>query len=91
MEGSVWYFGEDSKEIENGDVVSTAGSWAAGVDGAMPGILLLAKPIEGLWYRQEFYADEAEDVAQILSLNETVTVPNGTFNNCLQTAEWNLL
>jgi hypothetical protein len=26
-EGSVWYFGEDTKEYENGEVVSTKGSW----------------------------------------------------------------
>jgi hypothetical protein len=30
-EGNVWYFGEDSKEIEDGQVVSTEGSWEAGV------------------------------------------------------------
>ena len=30
--GNVWYVGEDSKEIENGQVVSTAGSWEWGVD-----------------------------------------------------------
>jgi hypothetical protein len=33
-QGAVWYFGEDSREFENGAVVSTAGSWEAGVDGA---------------------------------------------------------
>jgi hypothetical protein len=34
--GTVWYFGEDTKEYENGEVVSTEGSWEAGVDGANP-------------------------------------------------------
>jgi hypothetical protein len=90
-EGNVWYFGEDSKEIEDGEVVSTEGSWEAGVDGALPGILMLANPLVGLWYRQEYYKGEAEDVGQVLSLNATITVPYGTFNNCLQTAEWSLL
>ena len=33
----------------------------------------------------------AEDVGQVLSLSETVTVPYGSFDDCLQTAEWNLL
>ena len=89
--GNVWYFGEDSKEIEGGKVVSTAGSWEAGVDGALPGVIMLAHPIPGLWYRQEYYENEAEDVAQVLSLNASVTVPFGTFDNCLQTAEWNPL
>ncbi len=92
-EGNVWYFGEDSKEIEDGEVVSTAGSWEAGVDGALPGIIMLADPIVGLWYRQEFYENEAEDVAQILSLNASVTVPfqSAAFTNCVQISEWSLL
>ncbi len=90
-QGNVWYFGEDSREIEDGVVVSTAGSWEAGVDGALPGIIMFAEPLVGVWYRQEYYEDEAEDVGQVLSLNATVTVPYGTFTNCLQTAEWNLL
>lgn len=89
--GNIWYFGEASQDIENGEVVSTAGSWEAGVDGALPGIIMLADPIEGLWYRQEFYEDEAEDVAQVLSVNASITVPYGSFTECLQTAEWNLL
>ncbi|MDQ3976454.1 MAG: hypothetical protein M3264_08005 [Thermoproteota archaeon] len=43
-EGTVWYFGEDTKEYENGKVVSTKGSWEAGVDGAKPGIIMPADP-----------------------------------------------
>jgi hypothetical protein len=30
--GNVWYFGENSKEYENGKVKSTEGSWEAGKD-----------------------------------------------------------
>jgi hypothetical protein len=30
-EGTVWYFGEDTKEYESGEVVSTKGSWEDGV------------------------------------------------------------
>ena len=41
--GNVWYFGEDTKEFENGKVVSTEGTWRAGVDGATPGIIMLAR------------------------------------------------
>jgi hypothetical protein len=91
-EGNVWYFGEDTKEMEDGTVVSTEGSWEAGVDGALPGIIMLEHPLTGIWYRQEYFKGEAEDVAQILSLSATVTVPfGGTYNNCVEIAEWNLL
>jgi len=89
-DGNIWYFGEDTKEIENGNVVSMEGSWEAGVDGALPGIIMFADPIIGVWNRQEYYEDIAEDVGQILDLNVSVTVPLGQYDNCLQTAEWNL-
>ena len=91
LDGNIWYFGEYSEELEDGVVVSTAGSWESGVDGALPGIIMFAAPYIGVWYRQEYYEGEAEDVAQVLSLTEAVTVPYGTFTDCLQTAEWNLL
>lgn len=86
--GNVWYFGEDTKEYEDGIVVSTAGSWEAGVDGAKPGIVMHAIQAIGFPYRQEYYACEAEDMAEVVSLDESVTVPYGNFNNCLQTREF---
>jgi hypothetical protein len=90
-EGNVWYMGEDSKEYENGEVVSTEGSWEAGVDGAKPGIIMEADPQVGDSYRQEYYPGHAEDAAKVVSLNEEVTVPFGTFTNCLQTRDISLL
>lgn len=86
-DGNVWYMGEDTEELEDGEVISTAGSWEAGVDGAEPGIIMLASPEPGLKYRQEFYAGEAEDLGEVVSLDNTVTVPYGTFENCLKTME----
>ncbi|OGS42155.1 MAG: hypothetical protein A3K67_01190 [Euryarchaeota archaeon RBG_16_62_10] len=87
-DGNVWYFGEDSREISNGAVVSTEGSWEAGVDGAQPGIVMPADPTVGQEYRQEYYKGEAEDMAEVLALNESVTVPYGTFDSCLVTKDW---
>jgi hypothetical protein len=83
--GNVWYFGEDSKEIENGTVVSTKGSWEAGVDGAKPGVVMQANPQIGVSYRQEYYYGEAEDMAEVLSLSESVSVAFGSYQNCLKT------
>jgi uncharacterized protein YuzE len=90
-EGNVWYLGEDTKEYENGEVVSTEGSWEAGVDGARAGHIMLAAPQVGDTYRQEWYPEHAEDVAEVISLNESVTVPFGSFTNCLQTREFSTL
>jgi hypothetical protein len=90
-DGNVWYFGEDSKEYQDGVVVSTGGSWEAGVDGAQPGITMLAHPDVGHTYRQEYLAGEAEDKAQVQSLNESASVPYGDFSDCLETKEWTAL
>jgi hypothetical protein len=89
--GNVWYLGEETAEYENGEVVTTAGSWEAGVDGALPGIIMLADPRVDDAYRQEFYAGEAEDVAQVFALGESVTVPAGSWEGILVTEDWSLL
>ena len=86
--GNVWYLGENTKEYENGVVVSTAGSWEAGVDGAQPGVIMPADPQVGLSYRQEYYAGEAEDAATILSLAEQAEVPYGHFSDVILTREY---
>ena len=87
-EGNVWYFGEDTKEYENGKVTSTKGSWEAGVDGAKPGIIMQADPKVGESYRQEYYPGEAMDLARVLSIDASVTVPYGSFDHVLETKEW---
>ncbi len=86
--GNVWYLGEDTKEYENGKVVSTKGSWEAGVDGAEPGVVIPADPTVGMSYRQEYYRGEAEDAAEILSVDETVDIPSGTFDRVLMTKDY---
>jgi hypothetical protein len=91
-DGNVWYFGEDTKEFdENGDVISTAGSWEAGVDGARAGIIMLADPQVGDRYYQEFYRGEAEDQAKVTQLDASICVEYGCFDNVLVTREWTRL
>jgi hypothetical protein len=90
-EGNVWYFGEETKDYEDGEAVSTAGSFEAGKDGAQPGIIMEADPQVGDSYRQEFYEGKAVDMAEVLSLSERVSVPHGSFDNVLLTKDWNPL
>ena len=59
--------------------MSTEGSFEAGVDGAQAGVIMPAKPKPGMRYRQEYYAGQAEDRAEIVSLREQVEVPFGHF------------
>ena len=86
-DGNLWYFGEDTTEFEDGEPVGHGGAWEAGVDGALPGIVLPAEPEVGMTYRQEYYAGEAEDRAKVLSVDEAVSVPFGDFTSALQTED----
>src|SRR6266508_2842257 len=89
VKDNVWYFGEDTKELdEAGNVISTEGSWEADVNGAQPGIIMLADPKKGKRYQQENAPDIAEDMAQVRRLNASVCVPYGCFDNVLVTKEW---
>ena len=88
-QGNVWYFGEDTKELdENGNVVSTEGTWLAGVNGAEPGIVMLAHPHKGDKYQQEFATGVAEDMAQVLGFKNSLCVRYGCFKHVLVTKEW---
>jgi hypothetical protein len=86
--GNVWYFGEQTAEYTNGKVSSRAGSWTGGVDGAQPGIVMLAQPRAGDAYRQEYLAGEAEDLAKVTALSGKVTVPAGSYSDVIVTEEW---
>ena len=87
-QGNVWYFGEDVKNYEDGQLVNRDGSWEGGIDGAEPGYIMRADPKVGDTYQQEYYAGHAEDMAEVLNLNASVDIDYGSFDNCLQTKEW---
>src|SRR5436309_15299240 len=92
MDGNVWYFGEDTMELDKkGRVVSTEGSWRTGVDGARPGIIMEAHSKVGDHYFQENAAPVDQDEATVLNLREIVAVPFATFTNCRQTKEFTRL
>jgi len=88
--GNVWYLGEATKEYD-GAKVSTEGSWEAGVDGALAGVIVPGHPEPGLAYRQEYYEGEAEDEAVVLSVDEKAEVPQGSYEDVLMTKDLNPL
>jgi hypothetical protein len=88
-QGNVWYLGENTAEFEHGRLTTRAGSFEAGVDGAEPGIIMPAHPADGLRYRQEYYAGEAEDNGEILAVGEQVQVPAGHYTDALLTKDTN--
>jgi hypothetical protein len=86
-EGNVWYMGEQTAEFENDKIVSRAGSWEAGKDGAMPGIMLPAQPQDGQKYRQEYKKGEAEDNGEVLAIDHQVEVKAGRYQQALVTMD----
>jgi hypothetical protein len=90
--GNVWYFGEDTRELdENGNVITTEGSWEAGQGPNLPGILMKAHPRSGKTYRQEFGPGVAIDMATVLSVHRHITVPADTYANVVLTKEYSCL
>ena len=88
-DGNVWYFGEAVDNYNtNGSLKGHAGSWEAGVDGAKPGTIMPANPKTGMAYREEYYFNHAEDRAEITGTGLAVTIPLGTYNNCMKTRNW---
>jgi hypothetical protein len=90
-DGNVWYMGEDTAEFEGDKITTKGGSWEAGVDGALPGIMVPADPVDGMKYRQEYYAGEAEDNGEVLSVGEQVEVPASHYTDALLTKDTNAL
>ncbi len=87
-EGNVWYFGEDVNNYENGKLKDHAGSWVAGVNGAKPGIWIKALHDVGDSYKQEYYAGEAEDMRNVVAVNQTVSIASATYNGCVKMYDW---
>lgn len=90
-DGTVWYFGEIARNFEDGFLADLDGSFIAGENGAQAGIIMLANPMVGDVYRQEFALGDAEDAAEVLALNGDVEIGNPDFacnNACLMTDDF---
>lgn len=78
--GDVWYFGEDTAELDSGgQVTTTEGTWRAGVDGARAGLFMPAHPHLGQTGLQEYYKGHAEDHFRVIAFFGP---------NALLTEEW---
>jgi len=99
--GTVWYFGEFSLatqecDEETGELCEEfyddEGSWRAGFDGAVPGIIMFAdgEAVVGTVFRQEFALGDAEDMGEVLSTDfGLVSVPEADYSiDILQTKDF---
>jgi hypothetical protein len=90
--GNVWYFGEKTATYRpNGQIESREGSWLAGVNGGVAGIIMPADPKPTDAYRQEFLVRHAEDQAWIVTRHESATVPYGAVDEVVRSYEWTRL
>ncbi len=84
---SVYYFGEDVDNYEDGVIVDHDGSWRAGVGGARPGLIMPGDFLLGSRYFQEVAPDVALDRALNSAMNLTEVTPAGSFSGCVEVVE----
>lgn len=90
-DGAVWNFGEETRKVTDDGSFTPAGSWEAGVNGALPGIVMPARPAPGDTYRQEYLPGEAEDMGRILRVDGARRVRFGSFLGVVVTRDWSPL
>ena len=86
-DGTVYYLGEDVDVYQNGQVVSHEGAWLFGTSTTVLGILMPAQPAVGDRFRAEDVPGLTRENDAVVSISETVTVPAGTYTNCVKIKE----
>jgi hypothetical protein len=86
--GAVYYLGERVDDYEDGKVVGHHGQWLAGEDGHRAGVFMPARVEIGTEFAQERVPGVAEDRSTVVATGLTVTVPAGTFADCIETEDY---
>jgi hypothetical protein len=85
--GDVYYFGEDVDIFEDDGTIVHDGAWRAGVDGALPGLIMPGTFLLGSRYHQEIAPGVAEDRAEHVGIGLLVSTPFGPFEGCVEVDE----
>jgi uncharacterized membrane protein YkoI len=88
-DGNVWLFAEDAVNLFDGFLQSPGESWVAGENNAKAGIVVPANPTVGATFTNAFDGTNT-DSSEILAVNEKVSVPSDSFNDCLKIKESSL-
>jgi hypothetical protein len=89
--------GEDTFTCQGaGSCQPSEGGWIAGVNGAQPGIIMLANPRSGDRYRQEYLPGVAQDQAAVTAVSVTAKMTRedayqSSYSNCIVTKEFTVL
>jgi hypothetical protein len=73
------------------DEESNEGSWEAGVDGAMPGLIMPGTPLKGAKYYQEIAEEQgAVDRGEVVDVGQDVSIPGvGSWSDCIEIQDTN--
>ena len=88
---SVFYFGEEVDDYENGAIISHEGAWLAGEGENRAGVIMPGTILFGARYYQEIAPNVAVDRAEIIDMGEVIQTPAGEFSDTLITRETNPL
>jgi hypothetical protein len=88
---SVFYFGEEVDDYENGILIAHEGAWLAGEGANKAGVIMPGTILLGARYYQEIAPDIALDRAEIIDMGEVILTPSGDFTDTLITQETNPL
>lgn len=87
----IYYFGEEVYIYEYPDegppIITHEGAWRAGVDGALPGLVMPGTFLLGSRYYNELAPDIAMDRGENVAMGLTVMTPAGIFENCVKVRE----
>jgi len=90
VEGNVWCFGEHSLEFEDDKLVDVDNR-QVGSDGVRAGICMKAAPGIADTYYHQFAPGHSEEIAEVLGVDESVTIRSGTFDGCVKIGTSSLL
>jgi hypothetical protein len=85
-DGSVWYFGEDVFNYEDGKVADTKGTWVAG-DTTPAAMIMPAKPAAGNVYRPENAPGIAFEEVRVDKVDQNVAGPSGKLSGAIEVNE----
>jgi hypothetical protein len=86
--GNVWSLGSYTESYEGGEFVTATDAWLAGVNGATPGILMLADPQPGTpEYTESAIPDGEVSTSQVAETGQSQCVPFKCYKNVLGTEE----
>jgi hypothetical protein len=85
-DGSVWYFGEDVFNYEDGKVADTRGSWVAG-DTTPAAMIMPAQPRVGNVYRPENAPGIAFEEVRVDKIDQQIDGPSGKISGAIEVDE----